>query len=376
MTEPKPLRLGFVGPAASITFRRWVDWFRRRGHEAMVYTVEPSNSVEFSHYDLSAGAGPGKIGRIKSLVRLARELRRVRPDVVHFHYARGVAWGGVLAGIHPYIVTPWGSDILEEQGAFKEWFSRPLTQRLLGKADLVTVHSRYLESRVRPMLREGQTVARIGWGVDRRSFREGIPTSALRQRWGIHGEHRVLFSPRLAQRFYRHDMILKALPAILAKVPEALLVIAEPCADADYIDELKHVVATLGLTRQVRFVGQIPYTDMPVWYNMADATVMVPESDGMPNSLWEAMACGSVPILRRLPQYAEVIRHGVNGFLLGDSGAPLSETAIRVLSDAVLRRTIAERNRDIVREQADQDREMTQMEWWYGRLSRQEGLRI
>jgi glycosyltransferase involved in cell wall biosynthesis len=75
-----------------------------------------------------------------------------------------------------------------------------------------------------------------------------------------------------------------------------------------------------------------------------------------------------------MPQYEEVIRHGVNGFLVDDNGAPLSESAIRVLSDAVLRRAIAERNRRIVEEQADQDREMARMEWWYGRLSRREGL--
>jgi glycosyltransferase involved in cell wall biosynthesis len=67
-------------------------------------------------------------------------------------------------------------------------------------------------------------------------------------------------------------------------------------------------------------VGSIPHAEMPLWQNLAEAVVMVPRSDGMPNSLLEAMACGAVPVLNRLPQYAELIRHGENGLFVDPDG--------------------------------------------------------
>ncbi|MCZ6781384.1 MAG: glycosyltransferase, partial [Nitrospirae bacterium] len=105
--------------------------------------------------------------------------------------------------------------------------------------------------------------------------------------------------------------------------------------------------------------------------------VMVPRSDGMPNTLLEALACGAVPILNRLPQYTELIKHGVNGFLVDPDEGDLAGALIGVLSDPGLKRDIARRNRDLVVKIGDQDQEMSRMESWYFKLaaaSSNEGL--
>lgn len=372
----KPLRLCFVGPANSVTFRRWVEWFAERGHETTVLTVEPAEAgaiTGFRQIDLCTWPGLRKLGRIVSAVRLAAMIRRLRPDIVHVQYARGVAWGLTLVRRHPCVVTPWGSDVLEEQGAFKEPYSRALTSWVLRLADLITVHSGYMEDRVRPLLQPEARLVRVGWGVNLLLFRPGLGVQSLRWRWNI-GEHRrVIFSPRLAQRLYNHDRIIRALPAICEKIPQALLVVTEQHADPEYVAELRRLASDLRIADHVRFVGAIPYSDMPRWLNLAQAAVMLPRSDGMPNTLLEAMACGAVPVLSRLPQYAEVIKQGVNGFLVDLDQGDLAGLLIDLLSNDALREDIARRNRQIVMGIGDQDKEMARMEELYGELVATDG---
>ena len=145
--------------------------------------------------------------------------------------------------------------------------------------------------------------------------------------------------------------------------------IAEQHADQGYVTGLRRLASDLGVAERVKFVGSIPYQDMPLWYNLAHTVVMVPQSDGMPNSLLEAMACGAVPVLNRLPQYAEMIRHGENGFLVDPEQGDLAGSLVGVLSDTGTREHIARRNLEKVTAVADQEQEMSRMEGFYDQLT-------
>jgi glycosyltransferase involved in cell wall biosynthesis len=365
------LTIGYVGPAASVTMRRWAGWFADRGHRITICTVEPADPdlvQGFRQVDLRTRGSARKAGRICSALRLLRTLRGVRPDVVHVHYARGLSWGLVLGCPAPTVVTPWGSDVLADQGGCRDPLSRWLTRRLLRQAALLTVHSEYLDAQVRALVPDSGPMARIGWGVDLRRFRPGLDVRPLREQYGIERGQPVIFSPRLAQPVYRHDRVLRALPVVREKLTDTVLVIPLYFAEPAYVRALERLARELGVLGAVRFIPPIAYAEMPLWLNLADVVVMVPGSDGMPNTLWEAMACGAVPLLNRLPQYDGVIRHGVNGCLVDPDG-DLSGALLGLLADPVLRASMAEHNRALVREHGDQDREMTRMEEWYYALA-------
>jgi glycosyltransferase involved in cell wall biosynthesis len=368
-----PLNICYVGPAASVTMRRWAGWFAGRGHRITICTVEPADPgfiQGFRQVDLRTRGLGRKAGRICSAWRLLRALRGIRPDVVHVHYARGLSWGLVLGCPAPTVATPWGSDVLADQGGCRDPMSRWLTRRLFRQAALLTVHSEYLEAHVRALVPDSGPIARIGWGVDLRRFRPGLDVQPLRERYGIAPGQPVIFSPRLAQSFYRHDRVIRALPVVREKV-DALLVIPLCFPERAYVNWLERLARELGVLEAVRFIPPIDYEEMPLWLNLAEVVVMVPGSDGMPNTLWEAMACGAVPLLNRLPQYGGVIRHGVNGCLVDPDG-DLSGALTGLLADPVLRQSMAEHNRALVRAQGDQDREMARMEEWYYALAGRE----
>ncbi len=371
------LRLCFVGPARAVPLQRWAGWFAARGHAVTVVTVEPEREqlvLTFRQLDVGVSWAAGKLGRALSAVRMAREVRRLKPDLVHAQYLRGIAWGLPLVRGVPCVATPWGSDVLDEQGAFRESYARALTRAVLRRADLVTAHSAYLETRLRPLMPPGKSIARIGWGVDLKRFRPGLETQPLRRQWAIGDERRVVFSPRLAQPFYRHDRVIRALPAVREHVPDVLLVVGGHSPDASYVDSLRRLAFDLGVADHVRFVGPLAYAEMPQWMNLAEVVVMVPPSDGMPSTLLEAMACGAVPVLTRLPQYAELIEHGRNGFLVDPHDGDLAEALLAALSERAAKETMARLNRARVADAADQDREMERMEQQYRHLAVRGGL--
>jgi glycosyltransferase involved in cell wall biosynthesis len=366
------LRLCFVGPAENITLRRWVRWFAEKGHEATILTVEPAalgETTGFHQIDISLPTLLRKLSRVISIVRLLKEIRKLKPDVVHVHYLRGLAWGLGLRPFHPTVVTPWGSDVLEEQGAFREWYSKRLTTAVVRMADLIAVHSDFLESKVRLLGPKPDSVIRIGWGVDLTGFRPGLDVQALRRQWNIAEESMVIFSPRLAQRFYNHHVVIQALEQIRRQFPQVILIISEQFGEPTYVRELHALAQQSHLSQHIRFVGKIPYEDMPLWLNLAKLVVMIPESDGMPNTLLEAMACGAVPVLRDLPQYRELIRDEVNGKYVLATVDSLATGVMALLKAGEQCSKMASFNLSLVREVADQSKEMHRMEQWYYKLA-------
>jgi glycosyltransferase involved in cell wall biosynthesis len=366
------LRLCFVGPAENITLRRWVRWFAEKGHDATIVTVEPAAAGEtagFHQIDVGLPTILRKLSRVLSVVRLLKEIRKLKPDVVHVHYLRGLAWGLGLRPFHPTVVTPWGSDVLEEQGAFREWYSKRLTSAVVRMADLVAVHSDFLESKVRLLGPRPDSVIRIGWGVDLTRFRPGLVAETLRRRWNIAPDALVIFSPRLAQCFYNHHLVVRALEQIRREFPQIVLVISEQFGDPSYLRELKTLAEQSRVSHHIRFVGRIPYEDMPLWLNLSTLVVMIPESDGMPNTLLEAMACGAVPVLRDLPQYRELIREDVNGTYVSATVESVASGVMALLEAGEQRKTMASVNLSLVREVADQSKEMHRMEQWYYKLA-------
>jgi glycosyltransferase involved in cell wall biosynthesis len=73
---------------------------------------------------------------------------------------------------------------------------------------------------------------------------------------------------------------------------------------------------------------------MPAFYSLAEAMVSIPFSDGLPQSLFEAMACGTPAILGRPPGYAEVVVDGEHALLADLQPEPLAAAIVLVLKDA------------------------------------------
>jgi glycosyltransferase involved in cell wall biosynthesis len=72
----------------------------------------------------------------------------------------------------------------------------------------------------------------------------------------------------------------------------------------------------LGIGNRIVFAGARLHDEIPLWLNAADCLILPSFSEGCPNVVLEASACGCPIIATRIGGIPEIIKHGENGILV------------------------------------------------------------
>jgi len=361
------VRIAVVGNGRSVHVAARSAATAALGHQVRWVTlgeVLPAPGVEVRTRPLPRGL----TGAVRATRGFLADLRAFRPDLLHLHYAGGRLGSlALLSGLHPLVVTVMGGDILPEQhpGGLPT-LERRATRRALQEADLLLVKSEALRLALQGWGPFSARVETVRWGVDPAVFRrDASAAQAWRDRLGLGPEARAILSPRLLDPRYNIHLVVEGLPAILGRVPQARLLLTEYGAVPAYRASLERQIAELGLRDAVRFLGQIPQAEMPGLYSLADAVVAVPASDGLPQSLFEAMACQAPLVLGRLAAYGEVATDGQHALLVDFTPQAIAAAVLEILQQPSFARSLAERALARVREVALLPREMNRVDAFY-----------
>jgi len=367
------LRLCYVADLRSVHTQRWVSYFAQRGHSVTVLSPTRMELPGVKVHSIFWKPGLPKILQLANVVPILSVLRAVKPHVLHAHYVRVYGWLAALSYFKPLVITVWGGDILEDQGAFSDLFARKLTPFALRRAAAVTAHSKFLMKRVIELGKPESRVHMVGCpGVDRRQFKRGLNTDSLRRELdGAASENGpFILCTRLMDKLYNTETIIKTIPLVLEEVPGTKFIFSEYAGERAYILDMKALVKRLAVGASAIFLKTIPHERMPLFLNLAHVFVSIPDSDGMPQSLLEAMACGTVPVVSDLPQYSELIKNETNALVLPSKDAQaLAKTIIRLLRDNALREKLSRACVDTIVDGMDYEVEMQKMEKLYYELS-------
>lgn len=304
------------------------------------------------------------------LLALRSLLRQCKPDVVHVHFAYSYyGWLAALLGCRPLAVTVMGGDILFDEQGCPSPAGRWLTLELLRQADYITSKADHLTRELDRLGGFGKKAERIVWGISLQRFQR-VDASPARERLGLNASQRVVLSPKILQRFYRVHLVVEAMALVVREIPDAVLVIMEFMADAQYREELRAQAARLGLDRHVRFCPAVTHDAMPAYYSLAEATVAVPASDGLPQTLLEGMACETPSIVGRLPRYEEIVTHMQSAYFVDATAESIAEGIVRLLRDAQLARTLSGNALGIVRAQGNLEEQVGRVEKKFFDLAR------
>ncbi|GGI66023.1 MULTISPECIES: glycosyltransferase family 4 protein [Enterococcus] len=119
-------------------------------------------------------------------------------------------------------------------------------------------------------------------------------SQSLREKWGIMPEQKLLLS--LSRLSYEKNIhkIIEELPQVITAFPEVRLMIV---GDGPYRANLESLVAELGLTEVVVFVGEVPADEVAHYYHAADYFVSASTSETQGLTYTEAMASGTQMIV-------------------------------------------------------------------------------
>ena len=211
-------------------------------------------------------------------------------------------------------------------------------------------------------------------GASTRTCSSPLDGSALRAELGIPGDAKVILSPKILSPFYNVDIIVEAMAKIVEQEPKARLVVTEYGATPDYRAKLDAQIATLGLQQNVHLRRKIAHERMPAFYSMADVSVGIPKSDGLPQTLLEAMACGVPNVVGRLHRYGEIVQDGESAVFADITPEGVADAVLRLLRNPELSRRVAEQGRKIVIEQANFPRDVAKVENAYYELTNRRNL--
>jgi len=422
------VRLAYVADGRSPIALNWIRHFVEAGHEVHLLSTFPCRpelplaSLQVFPVAFS-GAGPagspagrrsglfGAAGMglrtvlrhwlgpltVPSAARGVREaLQRIQPDLVH---AMRVPFEGMLAAAAepaaPLLVSVWGNDFTLHAPAAPGM--RRLTRRTLARAS--ALHSD---------CRRDVRLAGI-WGL-----RPGAPVEVISGNGGVRGEifypaaggegksgagppvgvgeqpghppaagaeelrgphlpgwdrlpaaAPVIVNPRGFRGYVRNDTFFRAIPRVLQARPDARFVCpamaGEPVA--------QRWAARLGIEERVLLLPGLSPEQLGALFRRSQLSVSPSEHDGTPNTLLEAMACGSFPLAGDLESIREWIEPGVNG-LLFDPANPdsLAVEILGALADEPLRTAAAQFNQRLIAERGTYEMGMAKAERLYERL--------
>jgi glycosyltransferase involved in cell wall biosynthesis len=148
----------------------------------------------------------------------------------------------------------------------------------------------------------------------------------------------IVFVGRL-RRYKGLDWVMRTLPRLMARVPEARLIVI---GEGPHAGELKLAAARLGLAHAVAFLGFLPRAEKARRLREAWALVQPSPKEGWGLTVIEASACGTAVVAANSPGLRDSVRDGETGILVpfGDDAA-LAAAFERVLTDPARRDALA-----------------------------------
>jgi teichuronic acid biosynthesis glycosyltransferase TuaC len=190
----------------------------------------------------------------------------------------------------PAVMIVGGSDVLvlaADNG------HRRRVARTLAQADAVVTVGEHLRSAVAALGVPADRISVVRRGINRQVFSPASQDGA-RQRLGLPSlDALLLWVGRLSQ-VKGPDLLLDALEELASRsLPRWHCAIV---GDGPLKGQLAQRVARGPLATHVSFLGTMTPADLAEWYRAADAVVLSSRSEGVPNVLYEARACG-IPVV-------------------------------------------------------------------------------
>jgi glycosyltransferase involved in cell wall biosynthesis len=113
-------------------------------------------------------------------------------------------------------------------------------------------------------------------------------------------------------------------------------------------DSITASLDTEKITSRVDLPGWISHDDLPKYLNQLRLLVLPSYTEGLPNIMLEAMACGTPVLATPVGAVPDVIRDGETGFIMEDNSPEcIARNVLRALNDPNLE-GVADRGRRFV----------------------------
>ena len=282
-------------------------------------------------------------------------LSDLKPDAVLFITEEAEAAGGNLTSYKfSPIVRVAGSGITTcfyGNKFFKKLMRLPM-KKLYSKASKIIAVSHNTKELIEGVGVPGDKIEVVYNGVEDYLLTQEPDVNqinALRDKYGISNDDRVLLTVARVLPRKGQDMVIKALPEVLKEFPSLKYLVV---GDGRYREKFSELAKELGVSESVIFTGGVPHDEIINFIDMCNIFIMPNrywnnKIEGLPNSLIEASAREKPLIAGNHGGSVEAVQNGRSGLLVDpESQEDIASAIIKILSDEGLARNMSKAGKE------------------------------
>ncbi|MBI2827570.1 MAG: glycosyltransferase [Planctomycetia bacterium] len=296
-------------------------------------------------------------------LRLARQLRRRHVELLHTH-----SWGTLIEGMVAARLARVPRIVHGEHGVLDSHRRHVLLQRWFwSRADqLLAVSSPLADCMANLVGLPRERIEVVANGVDTDRFQPaGNRRAEERAAFGLPSGGLLLGMVARLVPVKNHAGVLEVVARLRSQGLEVALALA---GDGPLRDELAQLARELKIADRVHFLGDVARVER--FYQAIDVFILNSHSEGMSNTILEAMACGLPIVATSVGSNAEIIVARRTGMLVAkDNVVELAAALNELVGAAALREALGTAARQRAKEEYSVDRMVGRYEQIYEQLA-------
>lgn len=276
--------------------------------------------------------------------KVASVLRDIKPDVVNSHScvateAAAMAGCKVVHTVHGVIHNEV-KYLRGKDGLATRLYSF-IERKAMNKADAVISVAQYgLDAYARCINCPTETI--------------GVPIEDMfAQVSPLISSKSIVFAGGISRR-KNLSALVKAMPSVICKHPDAVLYVCGGVNDRRYKHDLDTFIRANGISDVVRFLGVVDRQELAGLLERSVALVLPSYQETSPGVICQAMAAGRVPVASFTGGIPEMIEDGVTGFLVdADDSETLAGRIIKLMDEPDMARRMGSAAKEVAKERYD-----------------------
>lgn len=325
-------KICYLADASSPHTKKWCDYFFNKGYEVNVISlnkgeIEGVNVYSFN-FDVKGNKNKSalkKVEYLKVIKEIKKIIYKIKPDILHAHYASSYGLIGSLMNYRPYIISAWGTDVYEfPKNGF---IQKKIIKYNFKKADYLFSTSRSMSNEMKKYTDKEISITPFGIDLEKYKINESIRKEKNKRNYKVIGTIKTL------EKRYGIEYLIKAF-AIVKSIYNKEEIYLKIAGDGSQLENLKNLVNHLNLNESVEFLGRINQDIVPDTFNLFDISVFPSLKESFGVSSLESQACAVPVIVTNVGGHPETVINGESGLIVEPQNEEaLAEAIIYLLSN-------------------------------------------